>query len=206
SRPDRRGSNGGGPWGAAVPAAASGHRGGGAPQSKRSAIAPNYPFLIYALRPIQEPENRVLVLGNHLERGGVDEIAIALRGEAEACRDRGDAVIHVLVSLQWHRLAPAGRRNVAQVARPFGIGVAEQDDPDGLRVREHALELECPEEESLVGERALLHDAGNAGEVEVQERKRQGALEQTRLVDREWKGAIQGDDEGTLRPFGLELL
>src|SRR5262245_62882947 len=56
------------------------------------------------LRPVQELEDRVLVSGDQLEGGGVDEIAIALRGEAEACRDRGDAIVHVLGGLERRRL------------------------------------------------------------------------------------------------------
>src|SRR5262249_12506214 len=61
-------------------------------------------------------------------------------------------------------------------------------------------------EESLVGEGALLHDAGNAGEVEVQQRERQGTLQELLLADRERKGAIQGDNESSLHPLCLELL
>src|ERR1044071_4669311 len=84
--------------------------------------------------------------------------------------------------------------------------MAEDDAGDGLRVGENSFELEGPEEERLIGGGPLLHDAGNAGEVEGQEGERQRAGKETPLADREGKGAVEGDDESPLRPLVLELL
>ena len=75
-----------------------------------------------------------------------------------------------------------------------------------LRVRKDALDLERAEEERLVRGGALLHDAGNAGEIEGQERERHGATEQAPLADGEGERAVEDDDQRPLRPLQLELL
>src|SRR5262249_55953572 len=89
--------------------------------------------------------------------------------------------------------------------RPLGIGVTDQHEPDGLRIREDSLELERAEEERLIGDGPLLHDAGDAGEIEIKQTERLRAPEQLFLADREREGAVEGNDEGPLRRLDLEL-
>src|SRR4029453_2822428 len=154
------------------------------------------------LRAIQELQALVTVLGDQLRRRAVEKLAIALRGQDEARRNLSDSVHHLLRRLERLRLALAGRRQITHIRRPLGIGMAQRDDRDGLRVWKHPLKLESAEEDHLVGDGALLHDAGNSGEIEIAPRERHGALKEPLLIDREGKGAVKGNDEGPLR---LEL-
>src|SRR5678816_4703374 len=95
---------------------------------------------------------------------------------------------------------------VAQVRGPLRVGVAEDDDVDRLRVRDDPFELKAPEEEGLIRAGPLLHDAGDAREVEREDGEGQGAQAELPLADREGERAVEGDDERPLRALRLELL
>src|SRR5215831_7018604 len=112
------------------------------------------------------------MLRDELGRRRVDELAIALRGQAEARRDRRDAILNFVEGLHRLRLGLARGWQVTQVRRKLGFDMAEKDDINGLRVRELSLELERAKEERLIGCGPLLHDAGDAGEVEIEQIER----------------------------------
>ena len=90
------------------------------------------------------------MLRDQLLRRDVEKIAIACRRQAEARRDRGDAVRDILRRLHQLRLGLARRRQITQVRRKFRVGMAQKDDGKGLRVRELSLELERAEEVRLL--------------------------------------------------------